>query len=459
MKLHAFHATDGDCLLLESAKGRRVLIDGGRTASFEDGTRPVLDSLRDANKAIDLVVVSHIDADHISGIIPLLDGVGQWVAFEHRRATSSRGERAKLKEPKLPKPPEISAVWHNSWRQQLGDLVDPAGNLAQAVGAAVEIAFGANIEDVPNPAARALANLATSMAQGEDLMNLIDGAGVPIPFNQPFDGMVMLQDPIHVETLGDLKLSVLGPMQEHLDTLREEWQAWVDKLGAGRGAARGRQGIGDGLSVGDVPLDTARQESEELLDNLANAAKVDNLPNAAQIITEADGSNVTPPNRASIILLAEEKGRTCLLTGDAAEPEVIDGLTAAGRLTDDKPFRCNVVKVQHHGSEHNVSLEFATRVLAEHYVFSGDGASGNPEDSVIKTVVEGRLKADPSTPFTLWFTTSETRPSLTDKARSQKKMDVMARAIKEANDAQHEHPDLIEVRVLDDAEKFHTIDV
>jgi beta-lactamase superfamily II metal-dependent hydrolase len=450
MKLHAFHATDGDCLLLESSKGRRILIDGGRSPSFEDGTRPVLDSLRDANKTIDLVVVSHIDADHISGIIPLLDGFGQWVAFQHRQTTSSPGERAKLKKPKLPKPPEIKAVWHNSWRNQLGDLVDPAGNLAQAVASAVSVAFGENIEDVPNPAARALANLATSMAQGEDLMNLIDGAGVPIPFNKPFDGMVMLQDPIHVEKLGTLKLSVLGPMQEYLDTLRQEWQKWINKTVAGQGAPRGGQGIGEGLSVGDVPLDTALQESTELLDK---------LDNAAQIIAEADGSNVTPPNRASIILLAEEKGRTCLLTGDAAEPEVLDGLKAAGRLTDDEPFRCNVVKVQHHGSEHNVSMKFATQVLAEHYVFSGDGASGNPEDSVIKTVVKGRLQADPSTPFTLWFTTSQTRPSLTDQPRSQKKMDVMARAIKEANDAQHEHPDLIKVRVLDDAEKFHTIDV
>jgi len=114
-------------------RARRILIDGGRSPSFEDGTRPVLDSLRDANKAIDLVVVSHIDADHISGIIPLLDGFGQWVAFQHRQTTSSPGERAKLKKPKLPKPPEIKAVWHNSWRNQLGDLVDPAGNLAQAV--------------------------------------------------------------------------------------------------------------------------------------------------------------------------------------------------------------------------------------------------------------------------------------------------------------------------------------
>lgn len=445
MKLHAFHATDGDCLLLESSAGKRILIDGGRSTSFEDCTRPVLDSLRDANKALDLVVVSHIDADHISGVIPLLDAVGQWEAFRHRKATSSAAERAKLKEPKLPKPPKIKAVWHNSWRNQLGDLVDPAGNIAQAVAAAVEIVFAENVEDAPRPAL-ALTNLAESREQGEKLMNLIEGAGVPIPFNEPFDGLVMLQNPIHVQKFGAMKVRVLGPMQQHLDTLRDEWQEWVDKLSAGGGgrAGGGGLGIGEALPVGGMSLDAAIEESEKLLDNLATAA---------EIIADADDSKVTPPNRASIILLAEENGRTCLLTGDAAEGEIMDGLREAKLLTDAKPFRCNVLKVQHHGSEHNVSVGFAARVLAEHYVFSGDGASGNPNDSVIKSLVEGRLQEDSSTPFTLWFTTSETRPT------SSSKQKVMAKAIKEANDAADRNPDLITVRVLGDDETVHTIDV
>jgi beta-lactamase superfamily II metal-dependent hydrolase len=445
MKLHAFHATDGDCLLLESSAGKRILIDGGRSNSFEECTRPTLQALREANKALDLVVVSHIDADHISGIIPLLDAVGQWEAFRHRKATSSAAERAKLKEPKLPKPPKIKAVWHNSWRNQLGDLVDPAGNIAQAVASAVGIVFAENIEDAPRTAL-ALANLAESREQGEQLMNLIDGAGVPIPFNEPFDGMVMLQNPIHVQKFGAMKVHVLGPMQHHIDTLRAEWQEWVDKLSAAEGgrAGAGGRGLDQAVPVGGISLDDAIDQSEKLLDKLATQA---------EIIADADDSKVTPPNRASIILLAEENGRTCLLTGDAAEGEILDGLREAKRLSDDEPFRCNVLKVQHHGSEHNVSMDFATRVLAENYVFSGDGASGNPNDSVIKSVVEGRLQVDPETPFTLWFTTSESRPT------SQNKRKVMKKAIKEASGAADAHPDLITVRVLGDGETVHTIDV
>jgi hypothetical protein len=158
---------------------------------------------------------------------------------------------------------------------------------------------------------------------------------------------------------------------------------------------------------------------------------------------------VTPPNRASITLLAEEDGRTCLLTGDAAEEELLDGLTAAGRLAAG-PFRCDVLKVQHHGSEFNLSRKFASSVLATHYVFSADGAHGNPDPSVVKTIIESRLAA--AGPFTMWFTCSESR------TRPERRR-ALASAIGEARDAAARHPGVIGVEVLDDRRPFLDIEV
>ena len=75
MKLRVFHASDGDCLLLSSsdAKPRRILIDGGRKSSFEDHTRAVLGQLREAGGKLHVVCVSHIDDDHISGVLKLVE--------------------------------------------------------------------------------------------------------------------------------------------------------------------------------------------------------------------------------------------------------------------------------------------------------------------------------------------------------------------------------------------------
>ena len=84
---------------------------------------------------------------------------------------------------------------------------------------------------------------------------------------------------------------------------------------------------------------------------------------------------------------------------------------------------------------------FAGTVLADQYVFCADGANENPDPSVVKTVVETRLKKDPR-PFTVWFNTSPERtlPSRRTALRA---------AISEATKAAGKHPDEITVKVLD----------
>jgi hypothetical protein len=185
--------------------------------------------------------------------------------------------------------------------------------------------------------------------------------------------------------------------------------------------------------------------------DLAAAATAAGAPAAAPAIIERTRpSAVTPPNRASITLLAEEDGRTLLLTGDAAEEEILEGLEAAGCFVDGDPFWCNVVKVQHHGSEHNLSRVFASRVLAEQYVLCADGAHGNPNPSVVKTLLETRL-AD-ARPFTVWFNCSAERTT-------PQRRKAMQAALKEARRLEVRHTGQLTVRVLDDDQPFFDIEV
>jgi Metallo-beta-lactamase superfamily len=452
MKLTVFHANDGDCLMLESATDEHVLIDGGREGTFQKNTQPALDKLVAEDRPIDLLVVSHIDADHISGVLPLLNAVEQWVSFDNRKATSPAEERDSLPEPSVPRPPEIKGLWHNSWRNQLGKLADPVIAIARSVREAVSLTVGDSEDERQKlaPAALAMSNLATSMEQGELLIDLVEQAGLPIPFNAPFKGLVKLRKPVHTQTVGGgvMKLSVLGPSDKHLKTLKAEWQAWVDELPKADTSSGSRRGGGNSLARG-LTLETAVASAESLIASVAESAK---SIAAAENIPVADASIVTTPNRASIVLLAEEGGRTCLLTGDAAEPEILDGLRAAGRLNGE-PFGCNVLKVQHHGAEHNLSQTFAENVIADHYVFCGDGASGNPNPDVIETIVQARRRVGSQTPYTLWFNTSATRP------KSASKRAVMKAAIATARAAARKQPNRISVNVLKNTESSFTIDV
>jgi beta-lactamase superfamily II metal-dependent hydrolase len=75
VQLTAMHAGCGDCLLLEYTDGReqghRILIDGGLGSAFDEGLGRRLGT-SDAPTAVDIAVVTHVDSDHIEGIIRAL---------------------------------------------------------------------------------------------------------------------------------------------------------------------------------------------------------------------------------------------------------------------------------------------------------------------------------------------------------------------------------------------------
>lgn len=442
MRLEVFHAADGDCLLLSSGDGHHVLIDGGRAGTFADNTQPRLQDLKLAGEAIDLVLVSHIDADHITGILRLLRDVGDWAVFDHQRTA---GDNPTFPEPKVPRPPEIRALWHNSWRAQVGELEGPIAALAHQVteATALDPKLDTSAPESTQLELADLSGLADSIADGVQLSRLIEER-TPLQRNKGFpDHLVLLRDRPHRRRVGSTKLTVIGPTERHLVALRKEWRDWFEEKGVKLTPGRiGAQGTEAGRT-GD------RADASLALGGRAPAS----IAEAAQIIEQVGSKHVTVPNRASITVLAEERGRTVLLTGDAAEEELTDGLIAIGKLGANghgPPFHCNVLKVQHHGARHNLSRKFAERVVADHYVFSGDGAHDNPEPSVIATITETRPRD--AGPYTFWFSSSEHRSSSASRRAS------MAAALDEARDAATRHPNLT-VRVLADGDRSLVIDV
>ena len=89
-----YPAENGDAFLICSSD-TNILIDGGYAKTFDKHIKQDLDNLASKGNILDLVIVTHIDADHIGGIIRLL----------------------LLNESKiLSKVISIKKVWHNSLR-------------------------------------------------------------------------------------------------------------------------------------------------------------------------------------------------------------------------------------------------------------------------------------------------------------------------------------------------------
>lgn len=100
-----------------------------------------------------------------------------------------------------------------------------------------------------------------------------------------------------------------------------------------------------------------------------------------------------------------------LLAGDGHWEDILKGLAHPGKLSAQGDIHVNVLKVQHRGSEHNLKAKFCQAVIADDYIFCGNGAHENPDLDAIQTVVDSRLGAaarrrkhpQVGDAFKLWF--------------------------------------------------------
>ncbi len=86
MIIEIFPSASGDCVLVTSSDDKRLLCDAGLPAAYEDFIAEPLAELRRQQKAIDVAYVSHIDRDHIGGVLRMLDHEVKWRVFEHMQS-------------------------------------------------------------------------------------------------------------------------------------------------------------------------------------------------------------------------------------------------------------------------------------------------------------------------------------------------------------------------------------
>jgi beta-lactamase superfamily II metal-dependent hydrolase len=104
-------------------------------------------------------------------------------------------------------------------------------------------------------------------------------------------------------------------------------------------------------------------------------------------------------NLASIVLVVTRGRKRVLLPGDARGDHILRGLRDAGVLTG-ATAHFDVLKVPHHGSDRNITVDFFRRLPADHYIVSGNGKHGNPETETLRMLAEARGAA----PYTVHFT-------------------------------------------------------
>ena len=69
---------------------------------------------------------------------------------------------------------------------------------------------------------------------------------------------------------------------------------------------------------------------------------------------------------------------------------ILKGLGTAGLLDSQGKIHVDLLKVQHHGSDHSVDIDFFRKVTADTYVISGNGKHGIPSKDTLEWLSEAR---------------------------------------------------------------------
>jgi hypothetical protein len=210
-------ALKGDCLIIHYGSKTEpglVVIDGGPAQVYKLQLKPRLVQIKQARKLaddeslpVDLLMVSHIDDDHIKGLLELT----------HELADAAESQQ--------PLPFKIRSFWHNTF----DDII---GNSPDELRAAVTASFGAaalsgepDIEGLEPAAAKVLA----SVYQGFRLRD--DARKLKLRINPEFEGkLVMATGKGKSIDMGrGLKLTVAGPMKAEVLDLQKEHDDFLKK--------------------------------------------------------------------------------------------------------------------------------------------------------------------------------------------------------------------------------------
>ena len=216
MKFEFLPAFKGDCFLIHAgtdAKPVLILVDGGPGGTYEGHLRPRLMDLRDERGldpftplVIDLVIISHVDDDHINGIIKLFREM-----FDDIQAGN----------PSLFK---VGGLWHNSFDEIIGNKEIPTE--AAQFGAASFLPMMDEAEDQEEFDAGLILQ---SIAQGHELRQLAQSMELQIPLNDGFDKLIKTSNgKLTQRKIGGITFTVIGPRTAELAELQKAQEEWLD---------------------------------------------------------------------------------------------------------------------------------------------------------------------------------------------------------------------------------------
>lgn len=331
LTLQMLPAGCGDSLWIEygtSGATRIVLIDGGvrdTAAALRKRIESAQRERRVQRLELELLVVTHIDNDHILGILEILGSAPDTLT--------------------------VKDVWFNG-RRQLVKLPPPDGKERKRRSNKPKDLLGSEDNEglaggglIPSPADL------LGPKEGDLLSDLLEKRG--LPWNQAWNGEAIVvpeTGSLPVITLdGKFSLTLLGPTYDRLYKLCESWPDVIS------GRDNPHSGPADLLGRRDV---------------------------WPPVWKDGEQRDPSPSNGSSIMFLVEYDGHALLLTGDGFAPDLEDALERLCREREvaSGAFPLDAFKLPHHGSDKNLTAGLLGKTDCSRYMISTDGSTHRHPD-------------------------------------------------------------------------------
>lgn len=324
MRIIILPALNGDCILVEIQPSHYILIDGGYVDTYENYLLPTLEEIAARGGELDIVVVTHIDYDHISGIIRMMEDM----------------------------PIRIKEIWYNGYRHIQSVAVTAAEK---------ETFIHRNIcKEYRAEKAKPI-----SAKQGCTLSALIARNG--IPWNTSAKGYTIMAP--MTSPLGDAIIHVLSPNNKNIEALESFWKKRLIKDGLLK-KAHSEEFWDDAYEF---------SLSKDMPGFHFHEKKISKSYDLLKLCEEAYEPDCSASNGSSISFVLETKRKRLLFLGDSHSETVVASLRAL--YGEEKaPYIFDAVKLSHHGSYNNNSPELFSLIVSDKWLISTNGDKYNHPD-------------------------------------------------------------------------------
>ncbi|MCR4798905.1 MAG: MBL fold metallo-hydrolase [Bacteroidales bacterium] len=344
MKLlfRTFNCGAGDCLSLTLKKGKdsfHIMVDCG---CLKDEIQQYIEN--ELGKRIDLLVVTHIDNDHIAGLATLLEKV-----------------------PDL----QIGKILFNCYHRPKADdsieLSDKQVEVLEELKRRLPSTFVKMDGKVSTKQAISLSKKIlnnNNWAEAWRYEPVV--AGMNINLEKEFG-----------------KIVILSPQQSDLEALENEFKKefWRKFFSSHSNQYKNEEEIYEVL---------LRLWETTLVKE--HTTKVSYAALTKETFVKAAEAKVMPvslPNRCSIAFFYEYQDHRILLLGDSDPDIVAESLKK--HVGNEIPFMMDLIKVSHHGSSHSTSNTILEVADSKHYYFSGGNREERPSIETLSRVITAPL--------------------------------------------------------------------